>query len=65
VENHAIVHHSSSLSGQELATWYVKLQEVANFHDIKRVTPEHAVNPVNLSYPLGMMLCNGIYGDKR
>jgi putative pyruvate formate lyase activating enzyme len=47
----------------------VKLQGFGNVHGIDLVTPEHVVTQVNLSILhaklLGMMLCDGVYADRR
>lgn len=37
------------LTPEELAGWYIKLQEVGNVHNINLVTPEHVVPQVALS----------------
>jgi putative pyruvate formate lyase activating enzyme len=50
-QNHDIAHQSNgfSLQPEELAEWYLKLQEVGNVHNINLVTPEHVVPQVVLS----------------
>src|SRR5947207_14035091 len=37
------------LTPEELAEWYLKLQEVGNVHNINLITPEHVVPQVVLS----------------
>lgn len=37
------------LTPEELAEWYIKLQQVGNVHNINLVTPEHVVPQVTLS----------------
>ncbi|KAJ5690483.1 hypothetical protein N7462_004875 [Penicillium macrosclerotiorum] len=50
-QNHDIAHQRNGfdLTPEELAEWYVKLQEVGNVHNINLVTPEHVVPQVVLS----------------
>lgn len=50
-QNHDIAHQKNgfSLTPEELAEWYIKLQEVGNVHNINLVTPEHVVPQVVLS----------------
>ncbi|KAF2164902.1 hypothetical protein M409DRAFT_24805 [Zasmidium cellare ATCC 36951] len=50
-QNHDIAHQKNGfhLSPEELAEWYMKLQEVGNVHNINLVTPEHVVPQVALS----------------
>lgn len=50
-QNHDIAHTRSGfdLTPEELADWYMKLQEVGNVHNINLVTPEHVVPQVVLS----------------
>ncbi|KAI0888864.1 uncharacterized protein GGS22DRAFT_152560 [Annulohypoxylon maeteangense] len=50
-QNHDIAHQRNGfdLTPEELAQWYVKLQEVGNVHNINLVTPEHVVPQVALS----------------
>lgn len=50
-QNHDIAHQKNgfSLTPEELAEWYMKLQEVGNVHNINLVTPEHVVPQVVLS----------------
>lgn len=50
-QNHDIAHQKNGfhISPEELAEWYMKLQEVGNVHNINLVTPEHVVPQVALS----------------
>ncbi|KAK7745247.1 hypothetical protein SLS62_009799 [Diatrype stigma] len=50
-QNHDIAHRRSGfdLTPEQLADWYVKLQEVGGVHNINLVTPEHVVPQVALS----------------
>ena len=50
-QNHDIAHQKNGfhLTPEELAEWYLKLQEVGNVHNINLVTPEHIVPQVALS----------------
>lgn len=50
-QNHEIAHQRNgfSLTPEELAEWYIKLQEVGNVHNINLVTPEHVVPQIVLS----------------
>ncbi|KAJ2895382.1 putative Radical SAM superfamily protein [Zalerion maritima] len=50
-QNHDISHvpNGRDLTPEELAEWYVKLQDVGNVHNINLVTPEHVVPQVALS----------------
>ncbi|GAB7343244.1 hypothetical protein MBLNU457_1302t1 [Dothideomycetes sp. NU457] len=50
-QNYDIAHQKNgfSLTPEELAEWYMKLQEVGNVHNINLVTPEHVVPQVVLS----------------
>ncbi|KAF2861826.1 hypothetical protein K470DRAFT_269636 [Piedraia hortae CBS 480.64] len=50
-QNHDISHQRSgfSLTPEELAEWYIKLQDVGSVHNINLVTPEHVVPQVVLS----------------
>ena len=50
-QNHDIAHQKNGLniSPEELAEWYVKLQDVGKVHNINLVTPEHVVPQVVLS----------------
>jgi len=50
-QNHDIAHQKNgfSLTPEELAEWYIKLQDVGNVHNINLVTPEHVVPQVVLS----------------
>lgn len=50
-QNHDIAHQENGfhVSPEELAGWYMKLQEVGNVHNINLVTPEHVVPQVVLS----------------
>ncbi|KAI9830621.1 MAG: hypothetical protein M1819_005431 [Sarea resinae] len=50
-QNHDIAHQRNgfNLTPEELAEWYVKLQEVGNVHNINLITPEHVVPQVALS----------------
>jgi len=50
-QNHDIAHQKNgfSISPEELAEWYIKLQDVGNVHNINLVTPEHVVPQVVLS----------------
>ncbi|KAJ5587135.1 uncharacterized protein N7459_002900 [Penicillium hispanicum] len=50
-QNHDIAHQRNGfdLTPEELAEWYVKLQQIGNVHNINLVTPEHVVPQVALS----------------
>lgn len=50
-QNHDIAHQANGqdLTPEELAEWYVKLQDVGGVHNINLVTPEHVVPHVVLS----------------
>lgn len=50
-QNHDIAHQRKGfdLTPEELADWYMKLQQVGNVHNINLVTPEHVVPQVALS----------------
>jgi putative pyruvate formate lyase activating enzyme len=50
-QNHDIAHQKNgfNISPEELAEWYIKLQDVGNVHNINLVTPEHVVPQVVLS----------------
>jgi len=50
-QNHDIAHQRNGfdLTAEQLAEWYVKLQEVGNAHNINLITPEHVVPQVVLS----------------
>ncbi|KAJ5990538.1 hypothetical protein N7522_010745 [Penicillium canescens] len=50
-QNHDISHQRNGfdLSPEELAEWYIKLQQIGNVHNINLVTPEHVVPQVALS----------------
>lgn len=50
-QNHDIAHQRNGFDAtpQELAQWYVKLQDVGNVHNINLITPEHVVPQVVLS----------------
>lgn len=50
-QNHDIAHQRNGfdLTPEELAEWYVKLQDVGGVHNINLVTPEHVVPQVVLS----------------
>ncbi|MCJ1456765.1 hypothetical protein MMC28_007130 [Mycoblastus sanguinarius] len=50
-QNHDIAHQRSGfdLTPEELAEWYIKLQDVGMAHNINLVTPEHVVPQVVLS----------------
>ena len=50
-QNHEIAHQKNGfhLQPEELAEWFVKLQQVGNVHNINLVTPEHVVPQVVLS----------------
>ncbi|PKX99389.1 putative pyruvate formate lyase activating enzyme [Aspergillus novofumigatus IBT 16806] len=50
-QNHDIAHQRNGfdLTPEELAEWYIKLQQVGNVHNINLVTPEHVVPQVALS----------------
>ncbi|KAF2396647.1 hypothetical protein EJ06DRAFT_539886 [Trichodelitschia bisporula] len=50
-QNHDIAHQRNGfeLTPEELAQWYIKLQEFGNVHNINIVTPEHVVPQVALS----------------
>ena len=50
-QDHDIAHQKNgfSISPEELAEWYIKLQDVGNVHNINLVTPEHVLPQVVLS----------------
>jgi len=50
-QNHDIAHQRNGfdLTPEQLAEWYMKLQEVGKVHNINLVTPEHVVPQVVLS----------------
>jgi putative pyruvate formate lyase activating enzyme len=50
-QNHDIAHQKNGfdLTPEELAEWYMKLQDVGNAHNINLITPEHVVPQVVLS----------------
>jgi putative pyruvate formate lyase activating enzyme len=50
-QNHDIAHQRNGfdLTPEQLAEWYIKLQDVGNVHNINLVTPEHVVPQVVLS----------------
>jgi putative pyruvate formate lyase activating enzyme len=50
-QNHDIAHRKTGLdlTPEELAQWYIKLQDVGGVHNINLVTPEHVVPQVVLS----------------
>ena len=50
-QNHDIAHQKNgfSLQPEELAEWYIKLQDIGRVHNINLVTPEHVVPQVVLS----------------
>ncbi|KAI9858035.1 MAG: hypothetical protein M1824_004501 [Vezdaea acicularis] len=50
-QNHDIAHQRKGfdLTPEELAEWYVKLQDVGRVHNINLITPEHVVPQVVLS----------------
>ncbi|KAH3995212.1 hypothetical protein HBI56_237600 [Parastagonospora nodorum] len=50
-QNHDIAHQRNgfNLTPEELAEWYMKLQETGKVHNINLVTPEHVVPQVVLS----------------
>lgn len=50
-QNHDIAHQRNGfdLTPEQLAEWYLKLQEVGHVHNINLVTPEHVVPQVVLS----------------
>ena len=50
-QNHDIAHQRSGfdLTPEQLAEWYLKLQDVGRVHNINLVTPEHVVPQVVLS----------------
>lgn len=50
-QNHDIAHqrNGQDMTPQELAEWYIKLQEVGHVHNINLITPEHVVPQVALS----------------
>lgn len=50
-QNHDIAHKKSgfSLQPDELADWFLKLQEVGGVHNINLITPEHVVPQVALA----------------
>jgi putative pyruvate formate lyase activating enzyme len=50
-QNHDIAHQRNGmdLTPEELAQWYMKLQDVGQVHNINIVTPEHVVPQVALS----------------
>jgi len=50
-QNHDIAHQRNGfdLTPEELAQWYIKLQEIGQVHNVNLVTPEHVVPQVALS----------------
>lgn len=50
-QNHDIAHQKNGfhVSPEELAGWFIKLQDVGNVHNINLVTPEHVVPQVVLA----------------
>ena len=50
-QNHDIAHQRNGfdLTPEQLAEWYIKLQEVGRVHNINLITPEHIVPQVALS----------------
>lgn len=50
-QNHDIAHQRNGmdLTPEELAEWYLKLQDVGKVHNINLITPEHVVPQVALS----------------
>ncbi|KIW00503.1 uncharacterized protein PV09_08023 [Verruconis gallopava] len=50
-QNHDIAHQRNGfdLTPEQLAEWYIKLQDVGHVHNINLVTPEHVVPQVVLS----------------
>ncbi|KAI1386289.1 uncharacterized protein F4822DRAFT_311382 [Hypoxylon trugodes] len=50
-QNHDIAHQRNGfdLTPEELAQWYIKLQDVGHVHNINLITPEHVVPQVALS----------------
>jgi putative pyruvate formate lyase activating enzyme len=50
-QNHEIAHQKKgfNISPEELAEWYIKLQDIGKVHNINLVTPEHVVPRVVLS----------------
>lgn len=50
-QNHDIAHQKNGfeVTPEELAEWYLKLQDMGNVHNINLVTPEHVVPQVVLS----------------
>lgn len=50
-QNHDIAHQKNgfNITPEQLAEWYIKLQDVGNVHNINLVTPEHVVPQVVLS----------------
>lgn len=50
-QNHDIAHQKNgfNVTPEELADWFVKLQDVGNVHNINLVTPEHVVPQVVLA----------------
>ncbi|OTB03326.1 hypothetical protein M426DRAFT_321898 [Hypoxylon sp. CI-4A] len=50
-QNHDIAHQRNGfdLTPEELAQWYLKLQDVGHVHNINLITPEHVVPQVALS----------------
>ncbi|KAJ5629401.1 hypothetical protein N7528_003058 [Penicillium herquei] len=50
-QNHDIAHQRNGfdLTPEELAEWYIKLQQIGRVHNINLVTPEHVVPQVALS----------------
>ena len=50
-QNHDIAHQRNGfdLTPEQLAEWYMKLQDVGKCHNINLVTPEHFVPQVALS----------------
>ncbi|KAF3166066.1 hypothetical protein TWF225_000854 [Orbilia oligospora] len=61
-QNHDISHQRAGfdLSPDELADWFVKLQNLGNVHNINAVTPEHVVPQVALAIlaaiPMGLRI---------
>jgi putative pyruvate formate lyase activating enzyme len=50
-QNHDIAHqpNGQDLTPEQLAEWFIKLQDVGNVHNINLVTPEHVVPQVALA----------------
>jgi putative pyruvate formate lyase activating enzyme len=50
-QNHDIAHqrNGQDLSPEELADWYIKLQDTGGVHNINLITPEQSVSQ---SYPI-------------